>query len=76
MNTPILLQPATPALAAPGRVADPRGEIRTGAIIAALFFVALFIGITVLDTKEYHPNYQPPPVNAARQNTRVCGMTR
>lgn len=35
-------------------------------LVAALFFVALFIGITVLDTKEYHPNYQPPPVNAAR----------
>ena len=35
-------------------------------LVAALFFAALFIGITVLDTKEYHPNYQPPPVNAAR----------
>ena len=34
--------------------------------IAAMFFVALFIGITVLDTKEYNVNFQPPPVSAAR----------
>jgi cytochrome c oxidase subunit 4 len=35
-------------------------------LVAALFFVALFIGITVLDTKEYNVNFQPPPVTAAR----------
>jgi len=34
--------------------------------IAAMFFVALFIGISVLDTKEYNVNFQPPPVTAAR----------
>jgi len=35
-------------------------------LVASLFFVALFIGITVLDTKEYNVNFQPPPVTAAR----------
>lgn len=35
-------------------------------LVASLFFVALFIGITTLDTKEYHVNFQPPPVTAAR----------
>lgn len=34
--------------------------------VAALFFVALFIGITVLDTRETYVNYTPPPVTAAR----------
>ncbi len=29
-------------------------------LIASLFFVALFIGIAVLDTKEYQPNLEPP----------------
>jgi len=29
-------------------------------LIAALFFVCIFIGITVLDTKEYKVNYTPP----------------
>lgn len=29
-------------------------------LISALFFVALFLGITILDTKEYKPNYEPP----------------
>jgi cytochrome c oxidase subunit 4 len=38
-----------------------------GLILAAsLFFVALFIGITVLDTKEYNVNFMPPPPTAAR----------
>jgi cytochrome c oxidase subunit 4 len=32
-------------------------------LIASLFFVAVFIGITVLDTKEYKPNYDPPRTN-------------
>ncbi|MEO6436243.1 MAG: cytochrome C oxidase subunit IV family protein [Tepidisphaeraceae bacterium] len=35
-------------------------------LVASLFFVALFIGITTLDSKEYNVNYQPPPVPAAR----------
>ena len=34
--------------------------------VAAMFFVALFIGITVLDTKEYNQNFNPPAVTAAR----------
>ena len=34
--------------------------------VAALFFVALFIGITVLDTKETYVNFTQPPVTAAR----------
>lgn len=34
--------------------------------VAALFFVALFIGITILDTHETYVNYTPPPVSAAR----------
>ena len=29
-------------------------------LVAALFFVALFIGIAVLDSREYHPNLAPP----------------
>jgi cytochrome c oxidase subunit IV len=29
-------------------------------LIAALFFVALFIGVVVLDGREYKVNYQPP----------------
>lgn len=29
-------------------------------LIAALFFVAIFIGIAVLDTKEYRNDYNPP----------------
>jgi cytochrome c oxidase subunit 4 len=29
-------------------------------LIAALFFVCIFIGITVLDSKEYKPNYTRP----------------
>jgi cytochrome c oxidase subunit 4 len=29
-------------------------------LIGALFFVALFVGIAVLDAKEYQPNYTPP----------------
>ena len=34
--------------------------------VAALFFVALFIGITVLDTKETYVNFTQPAVTAAR----------
>jgi cytochrome c oxidase subunit 4 len=34
--------------------------------IASLFFVALFIGITLLDTKEYNVNFTPPASSAAR----------
>ena len=34
--------------------------------VTAIMFVALFIGITVLDTKEYNQNFVPPPVTAAR----------
>src|SRR3954466_14079551 len=34
--------------------------------MAAFFFVALFIGITVLDTKETYVNFTQPPVTAAR----------
>ena len=29
-------------------------------LIASLFFVALFLGITILDTEEYRVNYDPP----------------
>ena len=29
-------------------------------LIAALFFVVIFIGIAVLDTREYRPNYEQP----------------
>jgi hypothetical protein len=29
-------------------------------LIAALFFVALFVGSVVLDSKEYRINYTPP----------------
>jgi HlyD family type I secretion membrane fusion protein len=57
MNAPILLSPSAPALAAPAPVADPRGEIRVGAIIAALFFV-VFLGWAAfarLDAAAYAP---------------------
>lgn len=30
------------------------------ALIAALFFVVIFIGIAILDTREYRPNYEQP----------------
>ncbi|MDP5280210.1 HlyD family type I secretion periplasmic adaptor subunit [Sphingomonas sp. DG1-23] len=43
MTAPILLSPTRAPVAATPPVADPRGEIRTGAIIAALFFV-VFLG--------------------------------
>lgn len=58
MSAPILLSPGAPALPAaapPG--ADPRGDIRIGAVIAALFFVA-FLGwamFTRLDAAAYAP---------------------
>ena len=32
-------------------------------LLISLFFVALFIGIAVLDTKEYQHNYTPPGTN-------------
>ena len=35
-------------------------------LIAALFFVALLIGIIVLDTSEYHMNFMQPPPTSAR----------
>jgi cytochrome c oxidase subunit 4 len=35
-------------------------------LIAAFFFVALFIGIAVLDTKEYQPNLVPPAAVTAQ----------
>lgn len=35
-------------------------------LVASLFFVALFIGWVVLDTKEYNENFMPPPPTAAR----------
>ena len=35
-------------------------------LCASLFFVALFIGIVVLDTKEYNVNFYPAPPTAAR----------
>jgi cytochrome c oxidase subunit IV len=34
--------------------------------VTAIMFVAIFIGITVLDTREYNQNFMPPPVTAAR----------
>ena len=34
--------------------------------VASLFFVALFIGITVLDSKETYVNFQQPAPGAAR----------
>jgi len=34
--------------------------------IVALFFVALFIGYTMLDVNEYHVNFNPPAPTAAR----------
>lgn len=58
MNATVLLPPgaaALPEVAPP--VADPRGDIRTGAIIAALFFV-LFLGWAAfvrLDAAAYAP---------------------
>jgi HlyD family secretion protein len=58
MSAPILLSPGAPALPAaapPG--ADPRGDIRIGAVIAALFFVA-FLGWAMfarLDAAAYAP---------------------
>lgn len=36
-------------------------------LIAAMFFVALFIGIVVLDSREYRINYQPPARAGATQ---------
>jgi caa(3)-type oxidase subunit IV len=35
-------------------------------LVAAVFFMAIFIGLTVLDTKEYHPNLAPPTGVAPR----------
>jgi cytochrome c oxidase subunit 4 len=35
-------------------------------LIAALFFVALLIGIIVLDASEYHMNFTQPPPTSAR----------
>ena len=35
--------------------------------VASLFFVALFIGITVLDTKETYVNFEQPAPGVARQ---------
>ena len=35
-------------------------------LIAALFFVALLIGIIVLDTSEYNVNFEIPPPTSAR----------
>ena len=35
-------------------------------LIAALFFVALLIGIIVLDSSEYHINFSAPPPTSAR----------
>ena len=58
MSAPILLSPGAPALPAaapPG--ADPRGDTRIGAVIAALFFVA-FLGWAMfarLDAAAYAP---------------------
>ena len=36
-------------------------------LIASLFFVALFVGIAVLDAREYKANYQPPPASGVPQ---------
>ncbi|AQR75335.1 HlyD family type I secretion periplasmic adaptor subunit [Sphingomonas sp. LM7] len=57
MNAPILLQPTGVALAAEPAGADPRHDIRTGMIIAALFFV-VFLGWAMfarLDAAAYAP---------------------
>lgn len=35
-------------------------------ILAAMVFVALFIGIAVLDAREYKPKYQPPAPGAVK----------
>jgi cytochrome c oxidase subunit IV len=35
--------------------------------IAALFFVALFIGLALLDSKTYQPSLKPTPVYVAQQ---------
>ena len=34
-------------------------------LICAMFFVALFMGIAILDAKEYHNNLLPPGVQSA-----------
>ena len=36
------------------------------ALVTALFFVALLLGIVILDSKEYAPNYTPPAAGAGR----------
>ena len=45
-----------------------RWDSRFNAVVfvTSVFFVALFIGITLLDEKETFVNFQPPPVPAAR----------
>ena len=43
-------------------------------LIASLFFVALFLGITILDTEEYRVNYDPPA--RARAPPRAGGARR
>ncbi|MBC7784943.1 MAG: cytochrome C oxidase subunit IV family protein [Burkholderiales bacterium] len=35
-------------------------------LIAALFFVAIFVGIVVLDSREYKVNYEPPRQGVAQ----------
>ncbi|UIJ46491.1 HlyD family type I secretion periplasmic adaptor subunit [Sphingomonas cannabina] len=57
MSEALLLPPATSVAPASTAVADPRGEIRTGLVIAALFFV-LFLGWAAfvrLDAAAYAP---------------------
>jgi HlyD family secretion protein len=58
MNAPIILAPATPVRDVPAPAgADPRSDIRAGAIIAALFFI-LFLGWAAfvrLDAAAYAP---------------------
>src|SRR5690606_34185118 len=36
------------------------------ALVAALFFVALMMGIIILDSKEYAPNYDEPAAGSGR----------
>lgn len=36
------------------------------ALMAALFFVALLLGIVILDSKEYQPNLEPPSSGSGR----------
>lgn len=36
-------------------------------LIASLFFVALFVGIAVLDAREYKANYEPPKASGVTQ---------